>query len=72
MLKERAKVDCAMSMSCPAVFENDSGDYVIIGKRPSEAALAELEDRIGEDELAVIIPAELLEKLVNEIQSSDD
>jgi hypothetical protein len=70
MLKPRATMDCIPG-SCPAVFENDNGDYVIIGKRPSDDTLEELSDRIGEDELAVIIPAELLEKLVNDIQSDD-
>lgn len=59
-------------MRCvPALFEAENGDLVIIGKRPSEEMLAEIEDRIGEDEFAVVIPAELLEKFANHIQSND-
>lgn len=44
---------CHTSSCCPAVLETDSGTYVIIGKKLSATAQAEISGRIADDEFAI-------------------
>lgn len=46
---------------CPTVLQTDAGTYIIIGKRLDMSTEISLSDRIGLDEAAVEIPAEILE-----------
>ena len=45
---------------CPAVFQSDTGTYVIIGKA-CHREHAQLRDRIGPDETVLEVSADLLE-----------
>ena len=51
---------CA-GIGCPAIFEAENDRYVIIGKLlPKKFSDSGLASRIGPDEVAIIIPRELL------------
>lgn len=52
--------DCGVG-PCPAIYETDSGTYLIIGKQvnPSDAGL---ESKVGDDELLVEVPREIIDK----------
>jgi hypothetical protein len=51
--------DCPDGRTCPAASVSNRGTVVIVGKRVTEpAALAQL--AIGDDEIAVEVPASLL------------
>ena len=54
---------CDVSVSCPAAFKSQGG-YVIIGKVVDAKDYPELAGRIGEDEIAVEVSAELIEGAV--------
>lgn len=45
---------CAAA-SCPAVFKLADGKLLVVGERPSQAVLAEIEGKISEQEVALII-----------------
>lgn len=67
--------ECDVVASCPGVYENEAGDYVIVGKRPTQETLDELQEKIGEDEWAVMVPDEmrdLVEQFVNEGTTEGD
>lgn len=50
--------------TCPSIFQDEDGDYVLIGKVVSDAVLRQLpEGRIGADETVVKVPAALLKDL---------
>jgi hypothetical protein len=56
-----AKFACAFGASCPAVLkDDDSNEYVLIGKRYDPNAPG-IRGRVGPDEVALEISAELLE-----------
>lgn len=44
---------CHTSTCCPAVLETDADTYVIIGKKLSTAAQAQIAGRIADDEFAI-------------------
>jgi hypothetical protein len=45
---------------CPAVFEMDDNQIVIIGKKASEAITNQLKDKVSQDEWVVVIDRHLL------------
>ena len=49
---------------CPAAFKAEDGDLIIIGKIVNAAFYPELEHRVGIDEQAVRVPAELINAAV--------
>lgn len=49
---------------CPAVFATDQGSYVIIGKKLDGETLAQLHGRIADDEFAIEVSKEILEKSI--------
>jgi len=51
-----AEFVCHSASCCPAVFETENNSYVIIGKKPSAAAKAQLAGRVGADEFAIEVP----------------
>lgn len=58
-----AKYKCApASTGCPAIFKSARGTYIIIGKFIPVEDYAKLVGRIGPGEVAIEVPAELLEK----------
>lgn len=62
---------------CPAIFENDNKDFVVIGKHTTSEARSEISSKISVDEDTVTLPRELLvgylaenwESLQAEVQS---
>lgn len=52
--------DCCKGRRCPAIYEADNGDYIVVGKKPLETV--ELNDlgAIGDDEYLVIVPRNVL------------
>ena len=48
---------------CPAVFETDRGTCLIIGSRV-DSAESLLSGRIGQDEVVIEVPAELVRSIV--------
>jgi hypothetical protein len=57
-----AEFACATCSKCPSVFETESS-YVIIGKKLSSAALAMVENRVGDDEFVVEVPKGMIDGL---------
>jgi hypothetical protein len=53
---------CDVGISCPAVLETDDGKLAIIGKSVTEQDYPELAGRIGPDEYAIEISADLVRK----------
>ena len=54
---------CAL-ISCPSVFETDSGNYIIVGKKLNLKEVSqEVKNKIGDDEIAVEVPKGLLDEL---------
>lgn len=51
----------------PAVFREKRGQYVIIGSIFDTSVYEELKERIGKGELAIEVPAELLNEVVAQI-----
>lgn len=45
---------------CPAVFQDEAGNLLVIGKKVSEHDHAELKGRVGADEQVIRIPADLI------------
>lgn len=45
---------------CPAVYELDSGQVLIIGKKPSALLNKQIETKVGEDEYAIIVDPRML------------
>jgi len=56
----REFLSCAIG-ACPAVFETEEGTYLIVGRLLPKGAVSP--DRIGPDEVAIEIPAELLSNI---------
>jgi hypothetical protein len=55
--------------NCPAVFETDRDTYVVIGKQITSNQASELlKERIGNGEIAVEFPKELLNTILKENQ----
>lgn len=55
-----AEFVCHSSNCCPAVFETDS-TYVIIGKKLSAEAAAQVEGRVGADEYVIEVPKGMIQ-----------
>ena len=55
-----AEFVCHSSSCCPAVFETESS-YVIIGKKLSAAAAAQVEGRVADDEFVVEVPKGMID-----------
>lgn len=49
--------------ACPAVFETDRGTIVLVGKVLSDTDRAQLAERIGEGEVAIEIPRDLIQNV---------
>jgi hypothetical protein len=49
--------------NCPAIFATEHKTYVLIGRRLTAETSSELSGRIGDDEVAIEVPSELLEHL---------
>jgi hypothetical protein len=64
-LKEITPPDyiCANCSACPAVFETANDSYVIIGKKLSAAAQAQLKNRIADDEFVIEVPKGMIDGL---------
>jgi hypothetical protein len=59
----RGDDSCPDGRTCPAVHQTDRGTLMIVGRRVSDAeALAQM--AIGEDEIAIEVPAGLLPEVV--------
>jgi len=41
--------------ACPAIHETEGEKLLIIGKKPSDELMADLEGKVGEDEVALVI-----------------
>jgi hypothetical protein len=52
---------CHSASCCPAVFETENNSYVIIGKKLSVSAEAQLAGRIGADEFAIEVPKGMID-----------
>jgi len=46
--------------ACPSVYKTQQGKLVIIGKKPSREITETIENKIGDDEWAIVIDPELL------------
>lgn len=53
-----------VSSTCPAVFKSEKRTYVIVGKVIDVSSHEELRGRIGDNEAAVEIPADLIEAII--------
>lgn len=54
---------CAL-ISCPSVFETDSGTYIIVGKKLDLKEVPQVvKSKIGDGEIAVEVPKGLLDEL---------
>jgi hypothetical protein len=54
---------CQNCSACPAVFETESGSYIIIGKKLSAAVQAQLKNRVADDEFVIEVPKGMIDKL---------
>lgn len=54
--------------SCPSIFKTSNGNYVIVGKQINQIDLERnVQDKIGPNEAAIEVPAELFKKLPSHI-----
>jgi len=54
---------CA-ACACPSVFETDRGTYILVGKKLNLKEISqEIKNKIGDGELGVEVPKELITKL---------
>ena len=50
--------------ACPSLFETDRGTYIIVGKElMPEEITQKIKDKIGEGEICIEVPKELITKL---------
>ena len=54
---------CSTCAACPAVFETENNSYVIIGKKLSVEAQAQLKTRIADDEFVIEVPRGMIDGL---------
>jgi hypothetical protein len=47
---------------CPAIFKSKGGAYVIVGKLVDASTYQELDGRIGDGEVAIEVPKELIDR----------
>jgi hypothetical protein len=57
-----AHLRCSLG-ACPAVFESNAEEIVIIGKKADLALIQKLEGRVAEDEYVIVIRREFLENV---------
>lgn len=48
--------------ACPALYQTNEGDFVIVGKKADAQELG-IADKVGKDQEAVIMDKEMLEKV---------
>jgi hypothetical protein len=57
VLKELSNIrKCPDGIVCPAVFANEDGDFIFIGKNVDKAVFEKLKNRIGPNESIVFLP----------------
>ena len=54
---------CHTSSCCPAVYESENDTYVIVGKKLSAADMAAIQDRVADDEFAIVVEKGMIDKL---------
>ena len=54
---------CHTSTCCPAVLETESNTYVIIGKKLSAAAQAQIGGRVADDEFAIEVTKGMIDEM---------
>ncbi len=54
---------CQSCSACPAVFETANDSYLVIGKKLPASVLAQLKNRIADDEFIVEVPRGMIDKL---------
>ncbi len=54
---------CQSCSRCPAVYETENNSYVIIGKILPASAVAQLKDRIADDEYVIEVPKGMIDGL---------
>ena len=55
---------CGILGGCPAIFKDEKGNYLIVGKNiNSEASHLKLNHRIAEDEVLISIPCEYIDDI---------
>ena len=52
---------------CQAVFATPDGELLIVGKKPSASLAKEIEGKVGDDELAIVIDRQLIVNLNEKI-----
>lgn len=57
------KTDSSSGGNCPALYRAPNGNYVVQGWRLDDATVGNLRD-LGENETAVEVPADVLERLL--------
>ncbi len=58
-----AEFMCHTSSCCPAVYESENDTYVIVGKKLSAADMAAIQDRVADDEFAIVVEKGMIDKL---------
>ena len=58
-----AEFMCHTSSCCPAVYESENDTYVIVGKKLSAAEMAAIQDRVADDEFAIVVEKGMIDKL---------
>ena len=64
IMRELAHDDDCFTIGCARIFETNTADLVIIGRRlEDQAVLKEIEGKIGSNEMAVLVPRKLVDKV---------
>lgn len=51
---------CSYVIVCPAIYEDKSGKYLIIGKKANPSKFG-LKKKVGKDEVLISVPKELID-----------
>ena len=54
---------CHTSNCCPAVYETETGSYVIVGRKLSAAAMETIKDRVADDEFVIEVEKGMIDGL---------
>ena len=60
-----AEFACPPFGTCPSIHLAETDTYVVVGRLVQPDEFPELEGRVGPDEVAIEIPRDLLDKLIN-------
>ncbi len=52
---------------CQAIFATPDGELLIVGKKPSASLAKEIEGKVGDDELAIVVDRQLIVNLDEKI-----